>query len=63
MSYFAAAGSVGHKDETIPSALYVCLSLLTRDRDHCLAGGEGNVPYHYVLEDQLPPVILSTYWI
>ncbi len=52
MSFFAAAGGVGHKDETIPSALYVGLSLLTRDRDHCLAGGEGNIPCNHVLEDQ-----------
>ncbi len=52
MSFFAVAGGVGHKDETIPSALYVGLSLLTRDRDHCLAGGEGNIPCNHVLEDQ-----------
>lgn len=61
MSDFASAGSVGYEDKTILSALYVCLSLLTRDRDHCLAGGEGNVPYNYVSEDHLSPVDLSTY--
>lgn len=52
MTFFAAVGSVGHKDETIPSTLYVGLLLLTRDRDHCLARGEGNVPCNHVSEDQ-----------